>query len=323
MIAKVADYPEVHVSLSAFDADPYVLVVRNGTLRLSNDVVFEPLHRREDMATKALDVDFDIAVDCPLFMDFIMKATAGSWPLIDYLQRLYGMSLVGRVPGAPQVWFICKGGKSTGKTTYGSVLRRLLGPHAALAPDGLFVERRSEMHPADIDVLRHKRFVLVEEMANGRATVLDVGRVKRLTGAEGQQSRAMRENFTEWRPGCVIMALANASPRVPTDIDLDDGIYRRTIVVPFNHPFQRPRDRAEAEYHIVRGEAIASDVFMETIMAQELSGVLNWALEGYVRWREISLDEPEEVRTATQAWRDSASHLLTRSQESGAWWHDR
>ena len=51
------------------------------------------------------------------------------------------------------------------------------------------------------------------------------------------------------------------------------------------------------------------DEDLPKLLRAELSGILNWALEGCLAWRREGLEPPEGVRAATSEWRRGADHI--------------
>ncbi|MBW2130143.1 MAG: DNA primase, partial [Deltaproteobacteria bacterium] len=73
----------------------------------------------------------------------------------------------------------------------------------------------------------------------------------------------------------------------------DTAIWRRIRLIPFEITIpENERDRHLSEK-----------------LSKELSGIFNWALEGCLKWQNEGLGFPEEVRTATENYRDEMDVL--------------
>src|SRR5262249_37658379 len=105
MIAQAKTELEIVVKYAALDNDPWLLNVRNGTLDLSTGEL-RP-HRREDLITKLVPVEFYPEVTCPTWLSFLERVTAGNQALIRFIQKAVGYCLTGST--REQVFFILYG----------------------------------------------------------------------------------------------------------------------------------------------------------------------------------------------------------------------
>ncbi|SRR5208282_2824343 len=96
--------------------------------------------------------------------------------------------------------------------------------------------------------------------------------------------RLHRDPFT-FRPTHKIILATNHKPHVK---GTDTGIWRRLAIVHFNPT--------------IAEEAKVAD-FRERVLRPELPGVLNWAVEGLMKWKRDGLRTPASVRAATAEYR--------------------
>jgi hypothetical protein len=78
---------EIAASIDDFDRALYLLNCANGTLDLRTGKLQE--HRREDMITKIVPIDYDANATAPLFEKFLDRIFAGNRSLIDFMQRVF------------------------------------------------------------------------------------------------------------------------------------------------------------------------------------------------------------------------------------------
>src|SRR5208283_1275210 len=98
--------------------------------------------------------------------------------------------------------------------------------------------------------------------------------------------RLHRDPFT-FRPTHKIILETNHPPHVRgTDV----GIWRRLAMVRFDATIEEERKVAD---------------FRERVLRPELAGILNWAVEGHVRWKRDGLRLPASVREATAEYRSA------------------
>src|SRR5262249_42139796 len=83
----------------------------------------------------------------------------------------------------------------------------------------------------------------------------------------------------------------------------DEGIWRRPLMIPFLVQFEKDPEKAKQENLKV------ADKFLEDKLMAELSGILNWALEGYRLWKKDGLNMPQQVKDATEQYRKDSDVL--------------
>jgi putative DNA primase/helicase len=258
------------------DTDPWLFNVTNGTLDLQTGELRE--HRREDFVTKLAPVTFEPAATCPMWDEFLRTIFARNEELIGYMGRLVGYCLTG-VPEEHILPFLYGDG-ANGKTTFCETILKLMGPDYGMkaAPD-LLMAKRSESHPTERADLFGKRFVACIETEEGRRMAEAL--VKELTGGDRVRARRMREDFWEFTPTHHVWLASNHKPAV---VGTDHGIWRRIKLIPF-------------EVRIPKEE---QDKKLPAKLAEELPGILNWALAGCLDWQRDGMQEPAIVGAATE-----------------------
>ena len=162
------------------------------------------------------------------------------------------------------------------------------------APPGFMMVRRRDEHPTALADLHGKRLVVLSETADGDR--LDEGTVKALTGGDKIRARRMREDHWEFKPSHLPIIVTNHRPRVR---GTDEGIWRRLRLVPF-------------AVTIPKAER---DSRLSEKLAEELPGVLAWAVRGCLEWQQSGLAEPESVLQATSQFRESSDSVASWLKE--------
>lgn len=287
------------VGLDAFDTNPDLLNVANGTLDLRTGEL-RP-HRQDDWITRVVPVAWNPDAKCPLWERFLDRIMGGNNRLKDFLARAVGYGLSGHA--FEQVIFLLYGTGSNGKSTFIEIIRAILGDYAAVADFRTFEKRDSDGARNDLARLFNMRFVSAIE--NGAGKTLDEALIKQLTGGDTITARFLFQEFFEYRPIFKVFMAANHKP-VITGADL--GIWRRVLLVPFTTTI--PKNERDKE--------------LPRKLAEELPGILAWAVRGGMAWRAEGLAEPAEVVAATADYReemDFLSGFLNErcSVEDGAW----
>lgn len=260
------------------DQHPWLLNCINGTVDLKTGIIRE--HRIEDMLTAICPVTYDITAACPLWNRTVTECMKGRLALVEFLQRAFGLSLVGEI--REHLLVICYGNGSNGKSVMLNTVQDVLGPDYAMKapPDLLMV--KGDTHPTERADLFGKRFVLTIEVEDGKR--LAEGLVKEITGGDDIRARRMREDFWQFKPSHHPWLACNHKPVVRGS---DNGIWRRLRLVPFDRKFE------EAE----------QDLSLPTKLKAEASGILAWMVKGCLAWQQHGLGEPIEVKAATADYR--------------------
>jgi len=261
------------------DGDPWLLNVENGTLDLRTGELRE--HRREDLITKLAPVEFDPEATAPNWEAFVEHAIP-SRDTRTFLERAVGYSLTGRT--TEKVMPCLLGPGDTGKTTFVEAVMDLMGEDYAkpAAPD-LLLSKRGTSHPTEVADLLGRRFVATVEVEEGR--YLAESLVKQLTGGDRISARFMRQDFFEFVPTHKIWLAANHPPIVRGG---HDATWNRIKKVPFGVVIPKAEQ----------------DKGLRDKLRAERSSILNWALGGCLEWQREGLGEPEEVRLATEEYRE-------------------
>jgi putative DNA primase/helicase len=123
MLDLAASDPRISVKAEAFDADPWLFNVQNGTIDLRRGELRS--HRREDLMTKVAPVAFDPDAMCPRWETFLQEIYNGDRDLIRFDQKATGYTMSGET--RERVLLICHGTGTNGKSTKLSIMRELMG----------------------------------------------------------------------------------------------------------------------------------------------------------------------------------------------------
>lgn len=284
MIDLARSEPGIPILPHEIDADPYLLGCLNGTLDLRTGTL-RP-HRREDFITKLVPVEYNPNAKCPLWHAFLWRIMDGNENLIRWLQKAVGYCLTADV--SEHVLFILHGVGANGKSVFLRTLLNLLGPYGKPTDPDLLLARYGEAHPTGIADLMGARLAVTIETDEGRR--MNETLVKWLTGGDKLKARFMRQDFFEFEPTFKLWIATNHKPMIR---GTDDGIWRRLRLIPFA---------------VTIPEHERDPKLIEKLKA-ELPGILRWAVEGCILWQQEGLGMPDEVRAATQAYRQEMDVL--------------
>jgi P4 family phage/plasmid primase-like protien len=290
MLGLAESQPGIPIMPADMDRDPWAFNVANGTVDLRTGQL-RP-HRREDLITRLCPWPYDPAAACPLWdatqsKFFAREDETDREDLIGYWRRLCGSALPGLV--REQVLPIAFGTGANGKSTMLNALVEAMGPDYAMkAPPDLLMARKTESHPTERADLFGRRLVICVETGEGRR--LNETLVKELTGGDIIRARRMREDFWEFAPSHLLIVATNHRPEVR---GTDKGIWRRLKLIPF----------------VVSVDESTADKSMPEKLREEMPGILAWCVRGCLEWQRVGLGEPDEVSTATSAYRSEQDTL--------------
>lgn len=275
---------QVSTSAEQWDANPMLMGMGNGVLDLHTGKL--RAGTQSDHLTRHTHVIFDSQAQCPRWLKFVDDIFGGDYALIDYVQKSVGYSLTGSTK--EQVLFMCYGTGANGKSTFLEVLRSALGDYAYSLPFSAFELNTRSAIPSDMAALPGRRFVTALETCD--TSQLNEARVKVLTGCDPMTARKLYSEWFTFIPVSKFWLAVNHMPRVTDD---SPGFWRRIRQIPFLVQFA--------------GDRIDRD--LPTKLKSEVAGILNWAVEGCMRWQREGLEPPASVVAASEAYRQENDEI--------------
>jgi putative DNA primase/helicase len=258
-----------------WDADAWLLNTPDGVVDLRTGKVGP--HTVDDYMTKMTAVA--PGGDCPLWLSFLDKITAGDCELQDFLQRMAGYCLTGSI--REHALFFGFGTGANGKSTFANTISGMLGDYAVIAPMETFTARNTDRHPTDLAMMRGARLVIAQETEEGRRW--DESKIKAITGGDPITARFMRQDFFTFPPAFKLLLMGNHKPALRS---VDEAVRRRFNLIPFIVCIpQHERDE---------------ELFEK--LKLERPGILRWAINGCLKWQETRLAAPTAVVDATDAY---------------------
>jgi len=283
----------VSISVNDLDADHWMIGTTEGMIDLKTGKTTTP--DRSKLITKIIGTDYDASAACPTWEKFLKTVTNGDTELIDFLQCAMGYTLTGS--NREQCLFFLHGSGCNGKGVFSETIKKLMGDYGQAAPESLFTVDRNRSATNDIARLAGCRMAIAAELEEG--TSFAESRIKGLTGGDTIPARFLNKEFFDFIPTHHFWISGNHKPRITGS---DDGIWRRIRLIPF----------------IVRITAEEKDLDLADKLAKELPGILNWALDGCLRWQQEGLKTPSCVINATDGYRaeeDIIGDFLTECTE--------
>lgn len=269
-LRAASQLPSMSKPLSAFDQHPFLLAVANGVLDLRKGKLIRG--RPDQFLMRRAPVKFDKRATCREFARYLLMVQPDA-SMRAFLQRMSGYTLTG--DATEEQFFFLHGEAATGKSLYVGVMSALLGPFVVNIPaQHLTASRHSVIDPERIHSrLIGARLALSNETREG--TVWNEVLLKELSAYDRASARELYKGAVDYTPTHKLWIRGN---HIPGSMDSSDGLSRRYTPIKFGvHIPADQRDKG----------------LLERITANELSGVLNWALAGAQKWaldRELGRD---------------------------------
>ncbi|MGW9029070.1 DNA primase family protein [Streptomyces sp. NPDC055722] len=267
-----------------WDAHPMLLAAPNGVIDLKTGQLVDGVPAQR--ITRVVNVEYDPDASCPRWEQFISEVFAHDPELPAYIQRLLGYGITGS--NKEQCFAVLFGEGANGKSTLLTVLRRILGDHAATVPFGMFTTSGKARGGPDAELLVGARVALASE--TNRSAVLDSAAIKNATGGEEITVNPKYRDPYTFTPTALILLASNYKPIVR---EQDNGTWRRIKLVPFLQRFEGAR----------------RDPQLEDKLLAEAPGILAWLVRGAVEWQREGLNDPASIRDAVREYREDSDPL--------------
>lgn len=276
---------EVPIIPEDLDKDKMLFNCNNGVINLKTGEFLK--HNRDFYMNKISPINYDPKAECPLwkkFLEDIMQDAEGNvkYDLIEFLQKAIGYSLTGETK--EHALFVLYGNGRNGKSTFLDTIRQLFGDYGTQANSESFTIKKSDAVRSDLAALKGSRLVVSAESEEGAKLAESL--VKQLTGGDAIQARFLYGNPFIYVPQFKIFLMTNHKPIIQNN---DEGIWRRIRLVPFTVTI--PKEKIDYD-------------LPDKLIAQEMPGILRWAVEGCLKWQSEGLGNPEAVQEATSNYRN-------------------
>lgn len=223
------------------------------------------------------------------WLRFLHQLTGGDQELIDYLQEVGGYCLTGHMY-EKTLWTIWGADSDTGKSTYLNVLSEIWGDYQRMVDIEVFINKNPDRIPSELAQVVGVRLVTATEPAAGRTW--DEKKVKAITGGDEIQARFFHKDPFSYEPQFKIVVVGNHEPELDT---VDDAMLRRIRIIPLN--IKVPKERQIPN-------------LAKRLFEKEGPQILNWFIQGCLRWREKhGLDTPEAVQARTEEYAENEDLL--------------
>lgn len=289
--------PMIQIEQRVLDADEFLLNLPSGTCDLRTGAVRE--HNAQDYITKQTAVD-PSGDGMDVWEDALQTFFQGDTELIRYVQEIVGLAAIGKV--YIEALVIAYGEGRNGKSTFWNTIARVLGTYSGnMSADTLTVGCKRNVKP-ELAEAKGKRMIIAAELEEGMR--LNTSNVKQLCSTDEIYAEKKYKAPFSYVPTHTLVLYTNHLPRVGA---IDQGTWRRLIVIPFNAKIE---GKADIKNY--------SDFLFKTAGG----AVLSWIIEGAKRViaSDYKIVQPKVVQDAIQKYKENndwLAHFLDDCCEVG------
>ena len=284
---------ECYIADADFDQDDYLLNVQNGVIDLTTFKLLE--HTPDLLLSKICNAEFDVAAAGTTWNRFIAEVMQDDAEKIEYLQKACGYALTGDT--REDKCFILYGkltrnGKSTMLESIAYMLGNTKGYAMNTTPETLAQKNNKDSRQASGDVARLDGCRFLNASEPPKRMILDAGLLKQMTGHDTITARHLHQSEKEFIPKFKLFINTNYLPTIT-----DDSLFtsNRLIVISFDRHFE------EHEQDKTLKDKLRS--------SEEMSGILNWCLDGLRKYYADGLKTPATIKNATAAYREKSDKI--------------
>ena len=282
--------PMIQIEQRVLDADEFLLNLPSGTCDLRTGAVRE--HNAQDYITKQTAVD-PSGDGMDVWEDALQTFFQGDADLIRYVQEIVGLAAIGKV--YIEALVIAYGEGRNGKSTFWNTIARVLGTYSGnMSADTLTVGCKRNVKP-ELAEAKGKRMIIAAELEEGMR--LNTSNVKQLCSTDEIYAEKKYKAPLSYVPTHTLVLYTNHLPRVGA---IDQGTWRRLIVIPFNAK--------------IEGKADIKN-YADFLFKTAGGAVLQWIIEGAKRViaGDYKIVQPRVVQDAIQKYKENndwLSHFL-------------
>ncbi|EPB8178324.1 DNA primase family protein [Clostridium perfringens] len=268
----IREVPTIDIS----NIDDSFIPVNNGVFNLNSEELIP--YDDSMFFTRKSPVNFIKEADCPKFLEALREIVCSDERLLMCIQEIFGYTLINNTKGERAFYFIGVG--SNGKSFIAEILANMVGvANVSNIPLSRFSEKFGT------EGLIDKSVNIANENEIGNA--ISTENLKIFVSGDRTSIARKYKGDLNYKSTCKMIFLLN---KLPDTLDNTHGYYRKILIVPFNRIFQQEE----------------MDKNLKEKVLEELSGVLNWAIEGAKRLinNDYKFTECEAIEKVTKAYKE-------------------
>lgn len=239
-----------------------------------------------------IPIEYNSNAKCDLFLKCIGDITENDPELISVIQEIIGYCLTSETRAEKAFYFYGSG--ANGKSLLAKIINELVGKE----------------NVSNVSITGMSRQFGLQSIIDKTVNISAENEVKDNSGVNTENLKAVisGDNITvdikhkdpiDYKPICKLIFLVNS---LPNTSDLTHGYFRKILIVPFNRKF----DGNDKDVNL-----------FEKIKKSEMSGILNWALEGLKRLRanDYRFTESSEINELVDKYQEEQNPVIRFVQD--------
>jgi P4 family phage/plasmid primase-like protien len=274
----------VEIKQARLDSDEFLLNTPTATSDLRFGFNKKHEHSAEDYITKQTTIDpSDDGKE--IWTAALNTFFCNDQDLISYVQEVTGLAAIGKVHHEGLI--IAYGGGRNGKSTFWNTISKILGSYSGnMSADTLTVGCKRNVKP-EMAEIKGKRLVIAAEMEEGMR--FNTSNIKQLCSTDEIYAEKKYKEPFKFEPTHTLVLYTNHLPKVGA---IDEGTWRRLIVIPFNAKIEGSSDiKNYADY----------------LYENAGGAILKWIMEGSKRVidKGYRLTKPTVVNDAIKKYKEN------------------
>ena len=274
----------VEIKQDRLDSDEFLLNTPTATYDLRFGFNKKHEHSSEDYITKQTTIDpSDDGKE--IWTAALNTFFCNDQDLISYVQEVTGLAAIGKVHLEGLI--IAYGGGRNGKSTFWNTISKILGSYSGnMSADTLTVGCKRNVKP-EMAEIKGKRLVIAAEMEEGMR--FNTSNIKQLCSTDEIYAEKKYKEPFKFEPTHTLVLYTNHLPKVGA---IDEGTWRRLIVIPFNAKIEGSSDiKNYADY----------------LYENAGGAILKWIMEGSKRVidKGYRLTKPTVVNDAIKKYKEN------------------
>ncbi|WP_243289059.1 DNA primase family protein [Clostridium perfringens] len=268
--------------------DDTLVALNNGVFNLKT-MELVPYNENHIFTSKS-PVDFIQGALCLSFIKAMREIVCYDEKLLMCIQEIFGYTLINNTKGERAFYFTGVG--SNGKSFTAEILTSMVGvTNVSNIPLSRFSEKFGT------EGLIDKTVNIANENEIGNA--ISTENLKIFVSGDRTSIARKYKGDINYKSTCKMIFLLN---RLPDTLDNTHGYYRKILIVPFNRVFKQEE----------------MDKNLKEKVSQELSGILNWSIEGAKRLmsNDYKFTECEAIEKITKAYKEEQNPVESFLKEA-------
>ena len=280
--------PMLDMEPEEFDKDAFALNCPCGTYDLRKGLDGLRPHNWEDFITKETIVNPG-EKGKQLWQDALETFFLQDKDLIEYVQKIVGLAAIGKV--YVEALIIAYGEGRNGKSTFWNSISRVLGRYSGILSTEAIMAGSNHNPRPELAECNGKRLVILSELEED--SKMSTASIKKLCSTDTISAEKKYKAPINFIPKHTLVLYTNHLPKVKA---LDEGTWRRLIVVPFNAKIEENADIKN---------------YTEFLVDNAGEAIMSWIIEGAKKVIDVkfNIERPMVVKKAIGKYRKNNNWL--------------